>query len=108
VRRALTWLAGVVGLATLARLLRKRAAGTEPRTDPADALRERLAAQRRQAGSPSTDVVVAPESEPERTGPPNAIDLEERRARVHARAQEAIELMSDGPSDVGPESDATA
>jgi hypothetical protein len=109
VRRALTWLAGAVGLAALARLLRRRAAGAAPPADPAEELRERLAEQRRQEGPAADEEIVAPEPDPEPAGPAaDTVDLEERRARVHARAQEAIELMSDVAPEDEPEGDATA
>lgn len=109
-RRALTWLAGAVGLAALARLLRRRAVGATPVLDPAEELRGRLAEQRRTVGDAGHEEIVAPEPdpEPEPAGPGDAIDLEERRARVHARAQEAIELMSDVAPEDEPEGDATA
>jgi hypothetical protein len=108
VRRALTWLAGAVGLAAVARLLRRRAAGTTPVADPAEELREKLAEQRRQGSDAGDEEIVAPEPEPEPAGPADTVDLEERRARVHARAQEAIELMSDGSPEARPGDDATS
>src|SRR5262249_5461519 len=109
VRRALTWLAGAVGLAALARLLsRRRAVSTAPVSDPAAELREKLAEQRRTESDAHLEEGVAPEPEPEAEHPADPVDLEERRARVHARAQEAIDLMSDGSPDPEPEDDATA
>jgi hypothetical protein len=100
--RPLAWLAGIVGIAALGRLLAKwRAAPAPdrsardtvageptvaPATDPAEELRRKLAAQR----------------EPEAaTGPDSATEagvvetLEERRARVHAKAREAMDAMND-------------
>jgi hypothetical protein len=112
VRRAFTWLAGAVGLAALARLLSRRRPGSPTAvTDPADELRRKLAEQRRADGEARLEEIVAPEPDPEPEpagAAADAIDLEERRARVHARAQEAIELMSDATAEGEPEGDATA
>lgn len=89
-RRALAWTAGIVGIAALARLLRRRAAAThaqtEPAPDPAEELRRVL------------DESRAPEPAPE---PPatEAVDeasVDERRADVHARAESAIARMRQG------------
>ena len=108
-RRALTWLAGAVGLAALARILsRRRAANAVAGPDPADELRRKLADRRREGGDAETVEVVAPEPDPDAGDPAGPVDLEERRARVHARAQEAIELMSDGAPADGPEGDTRA
>jgi len=87
VRRFLTWAAGAAGLAALLRALRRRHRGAEADVaeldDPAAALRERLADRRaREAGTAAAPSSAQPE-EP----------LDERRAEVHARAQEAIESM---------------
>jgi hypothetical protein len=81
-------MAGLVGIAALARLLarRERAARREtaalPAPDPAEELRRKL--------SESRDVpevtTAAPAEAPTGT-------LEERRARVHAKAQEAMGAM---------------
>jgi hypothetical protein len=84
-RRALGWLTGLVGVAALARLLqgyRRRAGAHAPALDPADELRETLARSR--AGEPGA---VGPGEQPEPTSP------EERRAQVHAHAQQAIDRM---------------
>ncbi len=89
-KRALAWLAGLVGIAALGRMLAKRrhppdiggeqdAAATI--TDPAEELRRKLAGQRQ----PEPDVEPTPATE----------TLEERRARVHAKAREAIDSMGD-------------
>jgi len=112
VRRSLTWLAGAVGLAALLRhLSRRRAPVAAPSApapppvapveeDPADELRRRLAD--RQGGDPGDangDTVPEPE------------DLEQRRARVHAKAQEAIDSMRDTGTDAeddAPNGDAVA
>jgi hypothetical protein len=91
VRRLLTWLAGLAGVAALARLLRRKdSALPHPAVetpDPATELRRKLAETR--------EHVVEPAVEDE----PAALD--ERRARVHAQAQEAIDLMR--PRDAAPE-----
>ena len=104
-RRALTWLAGAVGLAALARhLSRRRSAPAGPVVaDPADELRQKLATQR------DAEPEAAPEApmveEPEEDTPP--VDLAERRAEVHARAQEAIDSMRETPP-AGPEDEPVA
>jgi hypothetical protein len=81
-------MAGLVGIAALARLLarRERAARREtaalPAPDPAEELRRRLSESR-----DVPEVTAAPPAEaPTET-------LEERRARVHAKAQEAMGAM---------------
>ncbi len=86
-RRAVTWLAGVVGLAALARLRSRRRvpAGASLAEDPAEELRRKLANQRDDE---------APDDEADMGA--NPVDLDMRRAEVHARAQEAIESMGDG------------
>jgi hypothetical protein len=93
VRRLFGWTAGLVGIAALARLLaarRDRAARpalspAPPAEDPAEELRRKLAESR------DAD---APLAEPTTTSEP-VESLEERRARVHAKAQEALEAMDD-------------
>ncbi|HEY7732688.1 MAG TPA: hypothetical protein VH950_17550 [Gaiellaceae bacterium] len=83
-RKRLAWLAGILGLAALVRAARSRpeppSAPASTPSDPADELRARLQQAR--------DAVAA---EPEPRAEP--VPLEERRARVHAKAQEAIDLM---------------
>jgi hypothetical protein len=97
VKRSLAWLAGIVGIAALGRMLAKRKAAptpdelsapavsvaaeteTDPVADPAEELRRKLAANR-QPEPAEAEVVET---------------LEERRARVHAKAREAIDAMSD-------------
>jgi hypothetical protein len=90
-RRAFAWLTGLVSVAALARLLRRRQrAGSEPQLpvdDPAEQLRGTLA--RTRASEPGE--APAPELEPDPASP------EERRARVHERAQETIDQMRDQP-----------
>ncbi len=97
-KRTIAWLAGIVGIAALGRWLSQRrqqpesvAEPTADAVDPAEELRRRLDEQRQQ-----------PEPEQEDTAPePAQVDetLEERRARVHAKAREAIDAMDDdGPA----------
>jgi hypothetical protein len=99
VRRLIGWTAGLVGIAALARLLAARRDRTEaptlpppvsPAEDPAEELRRRLAESR------DAD---APPAEPTEPSERNE-SLEERRARVHAKAQEALSAMDDreGPA----------
>ena len=91
-------MAGLAGIAALARLLSARRARLEARRrakaepDPAEALREKLAESR---------------VEPAEATPPDAADpgaaahdetFDERRARIHAKARAAIESMQEPPS----------
>ena len=87
-KRSLTWIAGLVGVAALGRFLARRSgrsAGSQlevPAPDPAEELRRKLDEQRGDTTTeapPSTDV--------------HGESLEERRARVHAKAQEALDAM---------------
>ncbi|HET6683860.1 MAG TPA: hypothetical protein VFG75_09200 [Gaiella sp.] len=94
-RRLIGWTAGVVGIAALARMLARRrvhhapAGPAPPVDDHADALRRKLDESRAtEAAQASAD-----EPEPEPEGPQES--LEERRARVHAKAQEAIDAMQE-------------
>ena len=93
-RKLFGWMAGLVGIAALARILAARRAQVAarvrttiapPGADPAEALRRKLSETREEpraaAETPST---TAPE--------PNET-LEDRRARVHAKAQEAMDAM---------------
>ena len=101
-KRVIAWLAGLVGIAALGRWLARRAhhgqqpaAGSETTpaaeaaapeatgADPAEELRRRLAEARE----------AEPASEPAAT--PVEETLDERRARVHAKAREAIDAMGD-------------
>jgi hypothetical protein len=92
-RRALAWIGGALGLAALARLLRKRrraaapAAVVPPAADPAEELRAALD-ETRAGDDPAGE--EADEGEP--------ASLEERRRKVHERAQEALDAMRDPPS----------
>ena len=93
VKRALTSIAGLVGIAALGRWLsqRRHPAPTVPETveapadDPAEELRRKLASARQPAPEQETATESAA---PEET-------LDERRARVHAKAREAIDAMGD-------------
>jgi hypothetical protein len=96
VKRRIAWLAGIVGIAALGRWLTRRrqrpvsvAESTADVADPAEELRQRLDDQRRQ-----------PEAEAAPNEPANVDEtLEERRARVHEKAREAIDAMDDeGPA----------
>lgn len=93
-RKLFGWMAGLVGIAALARILAARRTGVAapvpttvaPEADPAEALRRKLSETREEpraaTGTPST------------TGAPEPTEtLEERRARVHAKAQEAMDAM---------------
>jgi len=105
VRRALTWLAGAVGLAALARhRARRRAAVDGPVVeDPAEELRRKLATQR------DDEPVDAADDEPGPEAAPPPVDLAERRAEVHARAQEAIDSMREGETEGdGPDDEPVA
>jgi hypothetical protein len=92
VRRLFGWTAGLVGIAALARLLARRqarsAAAPPPAVDPAQELRRKLDESRAEeiAGVPPTSAGPAAPTEPKET-------IDERRARVHAKAQEALEAM---------------
>jgi hypothetical protein len=92
-RRALTWIGGALGLAALARALRKRRrkpappAVAQPAADPAEELRAALD-ETRAGDEPAGDQADAGEP----------ASLEERRRRVHERAQEALDAMRDPPS----------
>jgi hypothetical protein len=88
-----------VGVAALARLLARRrprhapsppASVQPPVDDHAEALRRKLD-ETRGTESPEPDEPVTPEPETPKES------LEERRARVHAKAQEAIEAMHEEP-----------
>jgi len=91
VKRALTSIAGLVGIAALGRWLSQRRHPAPivpepvvaPADDPAEELRRKLA----NARQPEPETATEPAA-PEET-------LEERRARVHAKAREAIDAMGD-------------
>ena len=101
-KRALASVAGLIGLAALGRWLAQRrhpdaspaeTVETAPvetaAADPAEELRRKLA----DARVAEPEVASAPEA-PEET-------LDERRARVHAKAREAIDSMGDDSADDG-------
>jgi hypothetical protein len=101
-KRALAWFAGLVGVAAAGRaLLRRRHAPppvvetpAEAPPDLAEELRRTLDAQR------TADAAAEPV---ETSAEPTPETLDERRARVHAKAREAIASMGDGPdADEGP------
>ena len=93
-RKLFGWIAGLVGIAALARVLARRHAPRQapalppPTSDPADELRRKLSATREEAP-------VVPEPAPSPAEPSETLD--QRRSRVHAKAQEAIDAMQDPP-----------
>ncbi len=92
-KRALASFASLVGIAALGRWLshRRHPAPTVPKpveppaADPAEELRRKLANARQTEPEPETATEPAAPEE----------SLEERRARVHAKAREAIDAMGD-------------
>jgi hypothetical protein len=88
-------MAGLVGIAALARILAARRAQVAapvpttiapPEAGPAEALRRKLSETREEPGAAAET--------PSTTGAPEPTEtLEERRARVHAKAQEAMDAM---------------
>jgi hypothetical protein len=86
VGRVVRWVVGVLSALAVWRLWsrrRREAPPVEPQPDPAEELRRKLA----DARTEEPETVTAPEpEEPVET-------LEERRARVHAKAQEAMDAM---------------
>jgi hypothetical protein len=91
--RGLAWIGGALGLAALARALRKRQqqpaqpAVEPPAADPAEELRAALDETRAVDDAAGEQ---ADEGEP--------ASLEERRRQVHERAQEALDAMREPPS----------
>ena len=85
-RRLVTWLAGIAGVAALLRRRSRQRIVTPPSlpapppADPAVELRQKLQETR------------VPDPEPH-TEPEATVSLEERRARIHERAKEAVDLM---------------
>ncbi len=104
VRRLIGWTAGAVGVAALARLLARSRMRHAPRaepppspptpsSDPADALRRKLTETRDPGpAAPAEAAADAPSDEQGKES------VEDRRARVHAKAQEAIEAMQEPPA----------
>jgi len=103
-RRLIGWLAGLAGVAALARVLHRRrqpsSTSTTPEADaPAEALRRKLA-EARAGTATATEPPAAPEdAEGAETSDeqPDGPSIEERRADVHARAQAAIDAMQTEP-----------
>ena len=93
-KRALAWIAGVAGIAALGRAVSRRRDAPRPAAgagaaaaDPAEQLRRTLAARR------------GDEAPAEPSAGEPAETLEQRRARVHAKAQEAIDTMREPGTD---------
>jgi hypothetical protein len=92
VKRAFAWFAGLVGIAALGKMLARRRHSAESSVehqdaavdDPAEELRRKLADKRQP--EPQVESIHVGET------------LEERRARVHAKAREAIDAMDDDGS----------
>jgi hypothetical protein len=91
VKRALTWIAGGLGLAAFLRLRRAPQTVEPPAPDPADELRRKLA-EARGAGDDRDDFDAA-EGTPVDAADAPKLSLEERRAAIHAKAQEALGEM---------------
>ena len=97
-RRLIGWTAGVVGIAALARTLARRKVrqsrqpvAAPPVDDHAEALRRKLDETRAADVAPVGTTAAVDEPEPD--APRES--LEDRRARVHAKAQEAIDAMQE-------------
>lgn len=93
------WLAGLAGVAGLLGLLRRRRALPVPETavepagpDPAAELRRKLDEARAEPAGAASPPPPARQPD-EAAAPAAAVPLEERRARLHAKAQDAIESM---------------
>jgi hypothetical protein len=89
VRRLLTWAVVTLGIAALARRLRRRRdsapvepVGTPPEDDPADELRRKLAESR------AEEEAAAPPSTP-----PQQATVDERRAAVHDAGRSTLDEM---------------
>jgi hypothetical protein len=91
-------MAGLAGIAALARVLATRQARREahlptpvatPELDPAETLRRKLSESRAEPAAAD----ASPQLHEERSE-----SLEERRARVHAKAQEALDAMQEPPA----------
>lgn len=96
-RRLIGWTAGVVGVAALARMLARRRPAPKPVAPPpaddhAEALRRKLD-ETRASDAASAPTSTADVEDVEDEAPRES--LENRRARVHAKAQEAIDAMQE-------------
>lgn len=97
VRRLIGWTAGVVGIAALARMLARRrrapkpVAAVPPVDDHAEALRRKLDETRAAEATVPTSTAGPADADEELPRE----SLEDRRARVHAKAQEAIDAMQE-------------
>ena len=95
VRRLFGWLAGLVGIAALARLLARREQLPPGRTTPpvepdhAAELRRKLSETRVESPEPGGPEADPPAADEQRES------LEDRRARVHAKAMQAIDEMKE-------------
>lgn len=90
-RRLLTWIVVTLGIAAIARRLRKRGQADEApapaaEEDPADELRQKLA-ESRSDEPPAEEPPVTPEA-----------SVEERRADVHEQGRSALDQMRE-PTD---------
>lgn len=90
-------MAGLVGIAALARVLARRhgpralpPARPTSGPDPADELRRKLS-ETREAAAADPPAAPPPPTEPVET-------LDERRSRVHRKAQDAIQAMQEPPT----------
>ena len=97
-RRLFGWVAGLVGIAATARYLARRSRAATPsptpsltKADPAEALRRKLDEARTAPSAPAPPDPATAEEAPRET-------LDERRARVHAKAEAAIVEMQEPPA----------
>ena len=99
-RRLFGWVAGLVGIAAAARYLARRSRAATPppapattEADPAEALRRKLDETRTE---PEPSAPVPPDLATAQEDPRET--LEDRRARVHAKAEAAIAEMQEPPA----------
>ncbi|MCY7303792.1 MAG: hypothetical protein LH654_12330 [Thermoleophilia bacterium] len=101
-KRSLAWLTGIVGIAALGRVLSRRKASHGPDEQPAPASEVVEEIVLDPAADPAEELrrTLAAARQPEPPAEPEAVEtLEERRARVHAKAREAMDAMNDeGPA----------
>ncbi|MCP9485927.1 MAG: hypothetical protein MSC30_08700 [Gaiellaceae bacterium MAG52_C11] len=99
-RRASAWIAGALGIAALLRFRRRHRPDEPPAlefgADPAVELRRKL--QEARAAGDDRDEFAAAEGTPIDEVEAPRSSLEERRAAIHARAQEALGEM-DSPNE---------